>query len=319
LTGISVIIPVYNEKNSIESTLKDVVEALQRQEYPFEIIVVNDGSVDGTAEKLRELAGRFAFRQLRHIQNNGYGASLKTGIRQARYPVIAITDADGTYPNEDIPQLVWLLEPDITMVVGSRTGLSAKIPSIRHPAKWFIKMLAQFLSGHRIPDVNSGLRVFRKKEAMRYFQLLPNGFSFTTTITLSFLVNGYNVIYHPISYFKREGKSKIRPIHDTLNFVHLVMRTVVCFNPLKVFIPLGIVLFLLAFAVNIVSIVFWGLVLETVFAVLVVGAVQVLSIGLVADLIQRRIYVGFEQEVHIRASEKKAPPQVVDLMEERSS
>ena len=224
----SIIIPCFNEENSILETIKE----LQALDLNCEIVLVDDGSNDNTYEIIRNIAG---IKLVRHEENRGYGAAIKTGIKSAQYEIVTITDADGTYPNERIPELVKIFEEgNFDMVVGARTGKNVKIPLIRKPAKWFINKLANYLAGTKIPDLNSGLRVMKKEVLERFIRILPDGFSFTSTITLSMLTNGYSVKYVPIDYFKREGKSKIKPIQDTLNFIQLIIRIVLYFDPLKI-------------------------------------------------------------------------------------
>ncbi len=230
---VSVIIPAYNEAEHVAREIEAVREVMNTTGWTFEILVVDDGSTDGTAEA----AATTGVRVLRRAQNRGYGASLKLGTAQARYGWILITDADGTYPAEAIPKLLDAA-PTSDMVVGARIGKSVKVPLIRRPAKWFLRKLAGYLAGQRLPDLNSGLRLMRKSLIERYLHLLPQGFSFTTTITLATACNGHAVTYIPIDYHARLGQSKIRPRH-AFDFTLLILRTIVFFNPLKVFIPIG--------------------------------------------------------------------------------
>ncbi len=173
------------------------------------------------------------------------------------------------------------------MVVGSRTGKDVNIPFIRKPAKWFLNFLANYLSGTHIPDLNSGLRVLKKTLVERYFNILPSGFSFTTTITLAMSCNDYQVCYHPIDYYKRVGKSKIRPIH-AYYFLLLIIRTIVFFNPLKIFLPLGGICFFAGICKFTYDIAQWGssegFLMGMVF---MLAAGIIWSIGLLADLIVR--------------------------------
>ncbi|MCP4428301.1 MAG: glycosyltransferase family 2 protein, partial [Chloroflexi bacterium] len=216
---LSIVIPAYNESEAILSTLEKIKKVTAGANLVSEIIVVDDGSTDDTAVSIRQV---FGVRLLEHPQNKGYGASLKTGIRQAQYENVVIIDADGTYPIEMIPVLAEKMN-NYDMVVGARTGETVQIPPIRRPAKWALTRLANYLSGMEIPDLNSGLRAFKRDVAINYFRLLPSGFSFTTSITLALLTNDYNVLYIPIDYFERTGKSKIRPFRDTINFFSLVV------------------------------------------------------------------------------------------------
>jgi glycosyltransferase involved in cell wall biosynthesis len=173
---------------------------------------------------------------VRHSRNRGYGAALKTGLRHARGEWILIVDADGTYPLESIAEMVATL-PEADMVVGARTAAEVIYPHTRRVAKWFLRLALRWFVGRRVEDMNSGMRFFRKDLALRYWKFFPDGFSFTTTLTLIALVNGYAVRYVSIPYGERVGKSKIRPVRDTLGFLQLIVRTGFYFEPLRVFLP----------------------------------------------------------------------------------
>ena len=230
--ALSIVIPAFNEESGVQLVVAELREILQRQEICGEIIVVDDGSTDATARA----AAAAGARVIRHRSSRGYGAALKTGIAAATHDIVAITDADGTYPAEDIPKLLAELER-ADMVVGARTGRDVQIPLIRRPAKWALNQLANYLSNARIPDLNSGLRAFRRDVAMQYFALLPNQFSWTTTITLAMHCDKYAVSYLPINYRKRTGQSKVMP-WDAGSFLILILRTSMLFRPLRVFLPL---------------------------------------------------------------------------------
>ena len=237
----SVIIPCYNEREGIADTVDSLVSQLHDSDG-YEVIVVDDGSDDGSDEVLREVLQQHPrVRVETHSCNRGYGAALKTGIRRSSAELIVITDADGTYPNERIPELVEIAK-SVDMVVGARTGENVTYSKIRKIPKFFLAGYASWLAGQRIPDLNSGLRVMRRSVLERFLNILPSGFSFTTTITLAMLTNYYAVRYIPIGYSSRVGKSKIRPIRDTLNFVQLILRTGMYFAPLRVFFPIGLML-----------------------------------------------------------------------------
>jgi len=236
---VSVVIPVYNEQESIASTITRVKHVMAKQGMEYEILAINDGSTDKTDKILSGIKG---ITVVRHDNNKGYGASIKTGMREAKGDYILITDADGTYPIEEIPNLLKHI-PRYDMVVGVRDKTG--VPFFRRPAKWFINSLANFLTRTKIPDLNSGMRVFKKSVAMDYWKLYPQGFSFTTTSTMAFLTNGYEVKFVPISYFKRQGKSTIHPIKDTVGFIQLVLRLTLHFNPLRFFMPAFLILLVL--------------------------------------------------------------------------
>jgi glycosyltransferase involved in cell wall biosynthesis len=203
-----------------------------------EIIVVDDSSTDDSCRLLEETE---FVRLLRHDRNRGYGAALKTGMRAAIHPWIVIVDADGTYPLEAIPEIVAGLE-DYEMVVGSRTGPLVTYPLVRKVPKLFLKLFAEWIAGQQIPDLNSGLRAFRRADALRFERLLPEKFSFTTTLTLAMLTSGLRVRFSPINYAARVGRSKFRPVQDTWNFWVTILRLGVYFAPLKIFLPVSAIL-----------------------------------------------------------------------------
>ena len=278
---VSIVIPAYNEARAIGPTLEQIQAVTSEAGLECEIIVVDDGSTDGTADEVVQYQ---KVRLIQHPHNKGYGATLKTGIRQARHDTILIIDADGTYPCAMIPSLAAEIGP-YDMVVGARTGADVHIPLIRKPAKWALNRLANYLSGVEIPDLNSGMRAFKRDVAMRFFRLLPSGFSFTTTLTLALLTNDYNVLYVPVDYYHRTGRSKIRPIQDTINFFSLVVRVVLSFRPLRVFVPSAAVFVLLSFVKVIYDINAYDFHLATSTVVLVTLTFQVIVLGLIADLV----------------------------------
>ena len=287
LPSLTVVVPIYNEEYSIESTIGQIHSTLNGRLEEYEIIAVDDCSTDDTPAKLKAIEVP-CFKVITHSRNKGYGAALKTGIQAAKYSAVAITDADGTYPNEMIPVLASRLGSN-DMVVGARTGDNVRIPLIRKPAKWFIGQLANYLARYKIPDINSGLRVFYRNSAMRFVDILPDGFSFTTTITLAMLTCGIEVEYVQIDYAKRVGKSKIRPIRDTLNFIQLIIRTILLFEPLRIFLPVSFMMFLGAIGVFVYSWLFTNRLMDMTTTLLAVGALQMLAIGMIADMINKRL------------------------------
>jgi glycosyltransferase involved in cell wall biosynthesis len=274
--AVSVVIPAYNEAAHVRSQIDAVRKVMASTGWAYEIIVVDDGSADDTAARAAEAGD---VRVLRRARNRGYGAALKLGIAHARHGWILITDADGTYPPEMIPELLAKAEGN-DMVVGARIGTRVTIPFARRPAKAFLRWLASYLAGQEIPDLNSGLRLMRADLVDRYLHLLPSGFSFTTTITLAAACNDHGVEYVPIDYHPRLGESKIRPRH-AYDFTLLILRTIVFFNPLKVFIPIGGFLFVAGLAKLAYDILLDNLSESTVLGLL--GAMIVWSLGLLAD------------------------------------
>jgi len=284
--GLSIVIPAYNEESAIGLILNQLMHTLDKVDYPHEIIVVDDCSQDNTAAAVMDFDG---VRLIQHKRNRGYGGAIKTGILHSKYDSICIIDADGTYPNERIPDLYNRFLLGCDMVVGARTSSIVSVPLIRRPAKWAIARLAQIVVGEKIADINSGMRIFKRDTVLRFFTVLPDGFSFTTTITLGMMVNDYVVEYLPINYYPRVGKSKIRPIRDTFNFIQLVLSIALYFSPLKIFLPLGGILFLLGLTWGLISALLFNRIADASTAVILMTAVQIWVVGLLADLVNRRL------------------------------
>jgi glycosyltransferase involved in cell wall biosynthesis len=277
--GVSVVIPAYNEEGAVVEGLRETQEVLDRLDMETELIVVNDGSTDRTGE----LARAAGFRVLDQPENRGYGAALKAGIDAAKFETIVITDADGTYPSKEIPAMLEFADK-YDMVVGARVGENTAIPLVRRPAKWVLRVLAAYLAGRPIPDLNSGLRVLKRRHVKRFEHLLPSGFSFTTSITLASLCSDLLVHYHPIDYYARVGESKIRATH-AVEFLILILRTIVYFNPLKVFLPLGAFFFFGGLAKFIYDV--WiGNLSETALLGFL-GGTMLWAVGLLSDQIAR--------------------------------
>ncbi len=276
---VVVVIPAFNERNGVGGTVDRARAALTQASVPFEIIVVDDGSTDGTGQ---EAAARDA-RVITQPENVGYGAALKAGIRESTAPLIVIIDADGTYPPEAIPRLVELSE-QAAMVVGARTMRDRSIPIERRPGKWILARLASYLAARPIPDLNSGLRVMRRSVLSQFLHILPAGFSFTTTVTLALLSTGHRVVHEAIECQPRIGSSKLRAT-DFVSFVILVLRTIVLFNPLRVFLPLGTLLFLAGLGKFVYDLFLWNLSESAVMALL--AAIVIWAVGLLADMIAR--------------------------------
>jgi glycosyltransferase involved in cell wall biosynthesis len=241
---VSVVLPVYNERGHVLAEIERIQAALAASPYSYELIVVDDGSSDGSGDLLATVPG---IRLHRLTKNQGSGGARRIGTRLARGDVVVWTDTDMTYPNERIPELVKELEGH-DQVVGARITEEGTLKALRVPAKWMIRRLAQYLTRTQIPDLNSGLRAFRRDVALQYVHLLPQGFSCVTTMTMMFLANGYSVKYVPIEYSKRAGTSKFRFYRDTKQYLLQVLRMVLSYEPLRVFGPVGITLLVAAAA-----------------------------------------------------------------------
>jgi len=232
--AITIIIPCYNEEQAIPTTLEELSRVLEHHEY--QIVVVDDGSTDGTHRQLTAEADRPNLAVVRHSENRGYGAAIKSGLRRADHDMVLIIDADGTYPADAIPEL---LDAAATadMVVGARVMEGAALGLGRRVAKSVLRRLASWVAGQPIPDMNSGLRVFPRAAAQRFARILPDGFSFTTTITIAMVRSGAIVAYVPVSYSPRLGESKIRPVRDLVRFTIAILRAGTYLAPLRIFLP----------------------------------------------------------------------------------
>lgn len=279
---LTIIIPVYNEEKSIGGDIDTIIKTMDKTNYKYEIIVVDDGSTDKTSQIVK---AKKRVELVQHSYNKGVGAARKTGILKAKGEIIVMTDGDGTYPNQDIPKLLSYMN-DYDMVVGARTGKNVQWPLLRRPARWFIRKLASYLMVTRIPDLNSGLRIFKKDLSRKFFNILPENHSWVSTITLAFLANGYSIKYVPIDYYKREGKSTIHPIKDTYNFISLVIRTVMYFNPLRVFLPLTALILISAIIRTLYDAIVLHRIKESDIMLFLTGLI-IGVLGLLADLIVR--------------------------------
>ena len=276
---ISIVIPVYNEERTIEKDIQTIRTAMEKTGYNYEIIVVDDASTDSSGE----IARRQGVKVIRHPINRGVGAARKTGILEAQGNVVVTTDGDGTYPNQDIPKLLEFIG-DFDMVVGARTGKNVAFSPLRALPKYFIRQLGSYLSGRKIPDLNSGFRAFKKDIALKYFHLIPNSHSFVGTITLAFLCSDHLVKFIPIDYYKRKGKSSFRPLSDTVNYISLVIRTIMYFRPLRIFLPISF----FAFIIGAVKVVYDFFVFHNIGGfdvVLMLFSFLIATLGLLADLI----------------------------------
>ncbi|WP_375308430.1 glycosyltransferase family 2 protein [Bradyrhizobium sp. A11] len=281
---ISVIIPALNERNGIVETIERGRAALEgAQLTPYEIVIVDDGSVDGTGA-LAEQAGA---KVIRHPHNIGYGRSLKDGIRAASYDTIVISDADGSYPMEAIPGLVARYKQGFDMVVGARTGPNYRESMLKSPLRAILKAIVEFTANRDIPDINSGLRVFDRKVAISYFEHVSDLFSFTTSLTLAYMMNAKFVDYVEIDYKERIGRSKVNLFRDSIRTLQYVLEACTYYNPLKIFVLLA----MMCTALAVVSLI-GGIALQLVSAfVLGVGAILlsilVVAMGLLAVLLKQ--------------------------------
>jgi len=278
---VSIVLAAYNEESCIQAELDKIRTAMEASSFSYEILVIDDGSTDATA---RIVQGNEDIELIRHRVNQGSGAARKTGTLAAAGEFVVWSDVDLTYPNQRIPDLVnHLLHTEADQVVGARDSERGTMKILRVPAKYFIRKLACFLTGTAIPDLNSGLRVFRRELALRYIDLLPKGFSCVTTITLAFLCNGLRIEYLPIRYAKRAGKSKFHPIKDTYRYITQLARMITYFEPLKIFLPISLLMLGLGAVSSAINLLRTGSLQEMDIIIMLVGFL-VGSMGMIADL-----------------------------------
>lgn len=278
--SVTIVIPAFNVEGSIGGTLNDLRDWRERAE----IIVVDDGSTDCTGD----IARQAGVRVIRHLQNKGQGAALKTGIRAASGDIIVTMDADGEHCAVQVTSLLDAFD-DNDMVVGARAK-GSNAPLLRRPGKWVLSQVANYLAETKIPDLNSGLRAIRRDVALRFLHILPNRFSFSTTLTLALYKEGYNTVYVPIVTKPRIGKSTVSPISDGLGAIMLIIRIIALFDPIRVFVPASAALFTVGLVYWIGSGIFrYSAQIEPAFHIpqgammMMVSAVIVFMFGILAD------------------------------------
>jgi polyisoprenyl-phosphate glycosyltransferase len=281
---ISVVIPALNEESAIGATVTNVSQVLVAASLvPFEIVVVDDGSSDKTGKE----AVRAGARVVRHPHNVGYGRSLKDGIQAATYDMIVICDADGTYPASAIPELVRLYQDGFDMVVGERHGPHHQQSVMKSSLRVLLRLLVEWTAGRRIPDINSGMRVFSRAAAMKYFPHLCETFSFTTSMTLAYMMTHRFVTYRRIEYYERIGQSKVRLFKDSLRTLQYVVEAIVYYNPLKIFLLAALICLVAAALMFVISLSF-GIVTGVMLAVgTTMVAVVMMGLGMLAVLLKQ--------------------------------
>ncbi|MCB9407372.1 MAG: glycosyltransferase family 2 protein [Tetrasphaera sp.] len=287
---VTIVLPCYNEGAHVLKEIERITATMNASEFSYEVLCIDDASTDDTLAVLRDAAQRYAhLRILPFRRNGGSGTARRIGTQQARGEVVVWTDADMTYENEKIPDLVRILRDDATydQVVGARTTEEGTHKWARVPAKWFIRKVAEWLTKTKIPDLNSGLRAFRREVALPYLRLLPAGFSCVTTITIAFLSNQHDIKYVETTYAKRAGTSKFHFVSDAYRYILQVLRMVMYFDPLKVLMPPAIWLILLGVVKGVVDMVRHPFYFPANTVLLVVSGVMIGSLALLSDLVVR--------------------------------
>lgn len=279
-THLSIILPAKDESQSLPAVL-DKIRTLHPD---AELVVVDDGSQDNTSE----LARRAGAAIVQHPYSLGNGAAVKAGARIAQGQVLVFMDADGQHAPEDIARLLELHAKGYDMVVGARAGTS-QASFGRHVANTIYNLLASWMVGHEIADLTSGFRVVDAIRFRKFLHLLPNGFSYPTTITMSFFRAGYRVGYTPISAGRRHGKSHIRPLRDGARFLVIIFKVGTLYSPLKIFLPISFAFFMTSLCYYL-----YTFLTEHRFtnmsALMFITSVLIFLIGLVSEQITSLIY-----------------------------
>jgi glycosyltransferase involved in cell wall biosynthesis len=287
---VTIVLPCFNEGQHVLQEIDRITAALNSSEFTYELLCIDDASTDNTLEVLQEAANRYAnLRVMPFRRNGGSGTARRIGTLQALGEIVVWTDADMTYENERIPELVRILRDDDSydQVVGARTTEEGTHKWARVPAKWLIRKIAEKLTNQTIPDLNSGLRAFRREVSLPYLRLLPPGFSCVTTITLAFLSNQHDIKYVPTSYAKRAGVSKFHFVRDAYRYILQVLRMVMYFDPLKVLMPPALWLVVIALVKGVVDMVRHPFYFPASTVLLFVSGLMIGTLALLSDLVVR--------------------------------
>ncbi|MBN1303676.1 MAG: glycosyltransferase family 2 protein [Anaerolineales bacterium] len=284
IQSVSVVIPAFNEAQVIASVVARIHETMKTLNIVYEVLVIDDGSQDDTARAASEAGAEVIL----HPYNIGNGAAVKTGIRSAAGDAIVLMDGDGQHQPEDIPLLLDGLKK-YHMVVGARNK-ETEAELHRNIANSAYNVMASYICDREIQDLTSGFRAIRKNVALEFLNILPNTFSYPTTLTLAVVRSGYGLLYVPIKVFRRTGKSKIKLFQDGTRFLLIILKITTLFSPMKVFLPISILMFLLGFGYGIFKIVFLGTRYGPTSAMLMTVSVVVFLIGLVSEQIAQSRY-----------------------------
>lgn len=290
---ISIIVPVLNEEASIITTINSLIQTFKSKSYQFEIIIVDDGSTDDTKSNVRRYLKKSSVNNIKlieHAHNLGYGAALKTGIKNSRFRYCGIIDGDSTYdPKDLLVAFDLLIKQGFDMVVGSRQGRFYLGNIRKRVLRLLLRTFVQYMTGRKIPDINSGLRVFSKDKVSENARLLSDKFSFTTSITLSFMMRNLFVSYIPVSYNNRRGETKVKLLADSFRTFGFVLSVAAYYNPLRIFFPL----IALEIFVSTTMLALAGIVGNTVLAIcgvaLLLNGLIIFAIALLAHLLSYKL------------------------------
>jgi len=280
---LSIVIPAYNEETSIIETVNRCFSALEQLSIKYEIIVIDDYSTDNTNKRLNELQQQYSvLKIINNPINSGYGKSLKQGILSAKFEIICILDADGTYDPEYIPQFYNTFQKGLDLLIGKRSGKHFRGKWYKFIMRKIYYYIISFIAGTHIPDANSGLRMFKKSQIIQYFPHLCNTFSFTTSQTLLMSLGGYFVKFIDIDYHDRKGKTKVKLFKDSLRTLQYMTQAIIRYNPIKFFLLLSCPFFVFSLIFILLFILLGNFYLFCVFLVSIVLSILIILQGFIS-------------------------------------
>jgi len=282
---VSIVIPALNEEKGIGFVLDRIIEVMKKARIKYEIIVVDDGSIDKTGS----IAKKRKVKVIRHPQNAGYGAALKSGMLASRYKYIAITDADGTYPVQEIPKFLEFMDQGFDLVIGARTGRFYRYAWFKQPMRTIFKLVSEFVAGTKIPDPNSGFRVYKRSAILPFLNSrLCRGFSFSTSTTLIFILEGKFVKFLSVDYYRRKGKTKIKFVRDALRAGQILVETIIYYNPFKLFLLISLLLALISVIFLLICFTNHSLLALVFLSLLFLSSIFSFNLGLAMTLFKQR-------------------------------
>jgi len=293
---VSIIVPAYREEEGITAVVERIHRAMNTLDRPYEIIVVDDGSDDKTAAEAKKAGARV----ISHPYNIGNGAAVKTGIRNAKGKILVTLDGDGQHSPEDIPRLLEKMDV-YDMVVGARTG-DSETSFHRTMANRIYNWFATYMCKRRIEDLTSGFRAIKTDIARQFVSLLPNTFSYPTTITMAVVRSGYSLAYVPITASRRMGRSKIKPLRDGARFLIIIIKIATLFSPMRVFLPVSALMFFSGLGYGLLKIFVLGERYGPTAAMLMTVAVVIFMVGLVSEQVAQ---LRFDRNETLSSSPKK--------------
>lgn len=285
--NLSIIVPVYKDTGGLEILLKEVKNCFSKTDDNIELIVVDDGNEE--AINFKNETFNFDLKILKNEENKGYGYSIKRGVRESKNDILAIIDADNSYKVKDLEKLSKIFkEKEISMLVGKRV-FKYRESTPRVIFRTFLKQFSSFIFNYKIKDINSGLRIFKKKDFLEFVNYYPDKFSITSTQTLCYIMTKKTIQYFDIEYEKRVGKSKINIIRDPFNFIYLILKVFLIFSPLKFFGGIGVFFISLSLINIFVTHLFFDQIADISSIIFFTSGINFIFFGLIGEIIRLKI------------------------------